>query len=236
LQLADLHIERLTTREREILRRVKTLRPDLIVLTGDYLNYDYANDARAIREARAFLSQLQAPKGIFAISGSRFVDRPENMAQLFEGLKITVLNDQAQLLKIGAGEIYLMGVNNLDTNPRDRAALETLAKNIPPEAYTLLLYHTPDLIEVAAAHHIDLYLAGHTHGGQIRFPVIGAVLTLSAYGRKYASGRHLLGSTTLYTSRGLGLEGLNLPRARFLCPPEIVVIELGAQGAIQNTR
>lgn len=225
LQLADIHIERLTKREREILLRVNDLQPDLIVLTGDYLNYDYASDPRALLEARSFLSHLYAPCGIYAISGSKFVDRPEVMDGLFTNMKITVLDDRAQTLEIGDGEIYLMGVKNLDSRTRDRTALSSLMAQYPPGAFSLLLYHTPDLIEAAAKNSVNLYLAGHTHGGQIRFPLIGALITLSAYGRKYASGQHTLGPTTLYTSRGLGLEGLNLPRARFLCPPEIVVVE-----------
>jgi len=148
------------------------------------------------------------------------------MAEIFTGLEITVFNDQAQLLFIGNDELYLAGVN-IDHGGNDRAVLSKLMQKAPPGAYSLLLYHSPDLIEAAAENGVNLYLAGHTHGGQIRLPFIGALITLSTYGRKYASGRHTLGPTTLYTSRGLGMEGLHLPRARLLCPPEMVVIELG---------
>jgi predicted MPP superfamily phosphohydrolase len=225
VQLADIHIERGTKREQEILARLIALRPDLIVLTGDYVNYDFLFDPRAIQEARAFLAKLAAPLGVYAISGSRLVDPPELMAALFSGLNIRVLNDQAQLLKIGEGAIYLMGIQSQDNGARDRDVLLSLKEKSPPGAYSLLLYHSPDQIEAAAESGVNLYLAGHTHGGQIRLPFIGALITLSAYGRKYASGRHHLGPTILYTSRGLGLEGLHLPRARFLCPPEMVVVE-----------
>jgi len=225
LQLADLHVERLTKRENEILARLDTLRPDLIVLTGDYVNFDYAREPLAIQEARTFLSQLHAPYGVFAIPGSHLVDLPETMTEIFTGLNIIVLNDQAQTLPIGDGVLYIAGVK-IDRSGRDRAILSKLMHQAPPGAYSLLLYHTPDLIETAAQNNVNLYLAGHTHGGQVRFPFIGAVITLSAYGRKYASGLHTLDSTTLYTSRGLGMEGLHLPRARLLCPPEIVVVEL----------
>jgi predicted MPP superfamily phosphohydrolase len=227
LQLADLHIERITKREREILARIDTLQPDLIVLTGDYVNYDYAREPRAIQEARTFLSQLHTPYGVYAIPGSVPVDLPETMTEIFAGLDITVLNDQAQALPIGDGVLYIAGVK-IDRGGHDRTILSELMQQAPPGAYSLLLYHTPDLIETAAKNSVDLYLAGHTHGGQVRFPFIGAVITLSAYGRKYASGLHILGPTTLYTSRGLGMEGLHLPRARLLCPPEMVVVELGA--------
>jgi predicted MPP superfamily phosphohydrolase len=225
VQLADLHVERLTKREDEILTHLSTLQPDLIVLTGDYVNYDYACEPRAIQEARTFLSQIHAPKGVYAIPGSKFVDAPETMTEIFTGLDITVLTDQAQALPVGNGVLYLAGVK-IDRSGHDRTVLSELMQQAPPGAYSILLYHSPDLIEAAAQNGVDLYLAGHTHGGQVRFPFIGAVITLSAYRRKYASGLHTLGPTTLYTSRGLGMEGLHLPRARLLCPPEIVVIDL----------
>jgi predicted MPP superfamily phosphohydrolase len=225
LQLADLHIERLTKREREILARLDTLQPDLIVLTGDYINYDYTREPHAIQEARAFLSQLRAPFGVYAIPGSTGVDLPETMAEIFAGLDITVLYDQAQALQIGEGVLYLAGVK-INHSGHDRKVLSKLMQGTPPGAYSLLLYHTPDLIDTAAENGVNLYLAGHTHGGQVRLPGIGALITLSAYGRKYASGQHNLGPTTLYISRGLGMEGLHLPRARLLCPPEVVVINL----------
>jgi predicted MPP superfamily phosphohydrolase len=148
--------------------------------------------------------------------------------EIFTGLNITVLIDQAYTLSIGEGVLYLAGVK-IDRSGHDRTVLSELMQQAPAGAYSLLLYHTPDLIETAAQNGVNLYLAGHTHGGQVRLPFIGAVITLSAYGRKYASGLHTLGPTTLYTSRGLGMEGLHLPRARLLCPPEMVVIELDKQ-------
>jgi len=227
IQLADTHIERLTKRDHEILARLEAIQPDLIVLTGDYVNYEYTSEPRAIQETRTFLSQLHAPFGVYAISGSRNVDKIDTMAKLFAGLDITVLNDRAQALPINGRVLFLMGIKLVDKRVRDRVVLSRLMSQSPPGAYTLLLYHTPDLIEAAAENQVSLYLAGHTHGGQIRFPILGALITLSAYGRKYASGLHKLNGTTLYTSRGLGMEGLHLPRARFLCPPEIVIVDLG---------
>jgi predicted MPP superfamily phosphohydrolase len=84
-------------------------------------------------------------------------------------------------------------------------------------------YHSPDLIEAASERGIDLYLAGHTHGGQIRLPLYGAIATSSIYYKEYEAGLFQLGRTYLYVSRGLGLEGASAPRARFLCRPEVAV-------------
>jgi predicted MPP superfamily phosphohydrolase len=88
----------------------------------------------------------------------------------------------------------------------------------------ILLYHDPDLAEAAAKAGIGLYLAGHTHGGQVRLPLIGPLFTNSRYGRRFAAGRFGLGAMTLIVSRGIGLEGAGAPRLRFLCPPEVVAI------------
>ncbi len=69
---------------------------------------------------------------------------------------------------------------------------------------------------------IDLMLAGHTHGGQVRLPLAGAIFTGSLYGRKLQSGEYWFYNTILYITRGIGLEGLGAPRVRFLCPPELI--------------
>ncbi|MBN1876265.1 MAG: metallophosphoesterase [Anaerolineae bacterium] len=230
VHLTDPHIEYTTKRERAILDTVTALEPDLIVLTGDYLNLGHLNDPITRRDTRDFLTHLHAPYGVYAVIGT--VDTPDAMAALFDGLdNIKVLDDALQPISINGTDFYLLGVSNY-TRARDRAALKELHTHVPGGAATVLLYHTPDLIETAAETGIDLYLAGHTHGGQIRVPFYGAIVTASAYGKQYEMGRYTVGATTLYVSRGLGMEGLgNAPRVRFLCPPEIVVLEVTGTGA-----
>lgn len=224
LQISDLHLERITQREQEVLQLARELQPDLIVLTGDYVNLDYLDDPTALAETRQVLSELEAPDGIYAILGS--VDTPRVMNTVFAGLpNVRVLRNETQLLDFPGGQLALVGVT-LDRGP-DQQVLETLAAQVPPTAYALLLYHTPDLIETASAAGIDLYLAGHTHGGQIRLPFYGALYTSSRYGKQYEMGAYRVGETLLYVSRGLGLEGFGMPRLRFLCPPELVLFELG---------
>jgi hypothetical protein len=89
-----------------------------------------------------------------------------------------------------------------------------------------LLYHTPDLMPHAARLGVTLYLAGHTHGGQLRLPIYGAMATSSRWGKRYEMGRYQEHKTILYVNRGIGMEGLGAPRARFLAPPEVVLWEL----------
>ncbi len=227
VHLTDLHVERTTRRERDILAQVAALEPDLIVLTGDYLNLSYLHDPQTWAATREFMAQLHAPYGIYAVTDSS-LDPPQAMRVIFDGLPITVLYDETACVPLDGADLCIIGIQSYRyTEGRDRDVLLSLLAQTPPEVYKLLLYHTPDLIEVAAGGGIDLYLTGHTHGGQIRLPFYGAVVTFSAYGKKYEMGRYTVHHTTLYVSRGLGMEGSIAPRARFLCPPEIVVVDIG---------
>src|SRR5690606_28729056 len=94
-----------------------------------------------------------------------------------------------------------------------------------------------ELMPQAVTHDIDLYLCGHTHGGQVRLPLIGPLVTSSKLGRRYVMGLYREGRTHLYVSRGVGFEGLGAPRVRFLCPPEITLIRLapGDQVSVDHT-
>lgn len=81
----------------------------------------------------------------------------------------------------------------------------------------------PDLVEDLTG--ADLYLAGHTHGGQVRVPGYGALVTFSRFDKKYEMGRYDVNGTALYVHRGVGFEP-GLPKVRFLCRPEIAVFDL----------
>jgi len=227
VQISDPHVEYTTPRERALGPLVDSLQPDIIVLTGDYLNLATRMDPRSQQDARALLAQLHAPYGVYAVAGTVDDSPPETMALLFGGLDITVLEDQVVRLPAEQGGLVIVGVANYERGRDERAILRQVMAPLAPGDYTLLLYHTPDLIEVAAEEGVDLYLAGHTHGGQLRLPFYGALVTFSEYGKRFEMGRYTVGPTTLYVSRGLGMEGFWItPRARFLCPPEVVVVDL----------
>jgi predicted MPP superfamily phosphohydrolase len=230
VQLSDIHVERLSPRDRALPDLVAGLDPDLIVLTGDFLSTSYNDDPRAIDDLRTLLKQLHAPAGIYAIWGTEEVDLPEVLRPVLENLGIVVLEDRALEVKAGGHRLWLMGLVCTRDLAADGETLHRLLDQAPPEASTLLLYHTPDLMPQAAELGVDLYLAGHTHGGQWRVPGFGAILTSSVWRKRYEAGRYREGDTHLYVSRGLGMEGFGAPRARFFCPPEVVAITLFPMG------
>ena len=235
LHISDLHVERLTRREEALLAAVERLEPDLIVLTGDYLNLSYVRDQDAHHDAREVLEGIceRSSCPVYAITGSPPVDLQGVVPDIFEDLDIHWLVDDVTDLTIRGQTIRLAGVRCTQDRARDAPRLRLLLARAPDRAvFTLLLYHSPDLIPEAVELGVDLYLCGHTHGGQLRLPLIGALLTSSAFGKRYEMGRYEEGNTVLYVSRGLGMEGLGAPRARFLSPPEVVLWTLsgGADG------
>jgi predicted MPP superfamily phosphohydrolase len=225
MHLTDPHIERSSFREATIIQKVNALRPDIIVVTGDYLNLSRLSDPTSAAHFRQFVAQLQAPYGIYAVRGS-VEPTLESMAWLVEGTDVVWLEQEAMTVDVRGQPVTLVGVACSHQQERDTARLDQAMEGVKGDAFTLLLFHSPDLIREAAVHQVDLYLGGHTHGGQLRLPFYGAIATSSIYGRQYVAGLFEEGDTRMYISRGIGFEGGGMPRARFLCWPEIVSIEL----------
>ena len=232
LQISDIHFEGDSPRERALLDLVRAEKPDLLFLTGDYLNLSSVRDPAAQQGARRLLGCLEAPHGIFAVTGSPPVDVPGVVPEVFAGLAVRWLVDEAEAVDIDGQVLWILGVRHTYDEARDVRALTDLATSTPSDGVRILLYHTPDLMPVAARLGIDLYLCGHTHGGQIRLPLYGALATSSRWGKRYEQGRYVEGQTTLYVSRGLGVEGLGAPRARFLAPPEVVAWRIGSDASM----
>lgn len=225
LHLGDLHIERITARERHLIKMVKSLAPDVILFSGDFLNLSNVDDPVAWEDCRTFLRELHAPLGVFAVTGSPPVDKPHVIARVLDGLDIRWLKNETVTLDHQGQQINLVGVMCTHRPYVDEPHLLAALKG-KLERFTILLYHTPDLAPEAAAAGIDLQLSGHTHGGQVRLPFFGALYTSSLYGKRFEVGRYKIDDLTLYVTRGIGLEGMGAPRVRFLCSPEITLWEL----------
>jgi uncharacterized protein len=228
LHITDLHIERWTARETAVLDLVQRTQPDLIVITGDYVNLSYNADPETQQLVMKLLRQLSAPYGVYAVLGSPPVDLRETVLPIFEDLEhIKLLRWGWQTVSLGNGRsLAILGMDCTHHLPTDRARLDRLHQLAPNGMPQLFLYHSPELMPEAATREIDLYLCGHTHGGQVRLPLLGPILTSSQLGRRYVMGLYRAGRTHLYISRGIGLEGLSAPRVRFLAPPEMTLVTI----------
>lgn len=230
LHLGDLHVERITRRERQLNQMVKELQPDLILFSGDMLNLSYLEDPLAIQDAQAVIAEWHAPLGVYFVSGSEAVDLTHVFPSFVNNGSITRLDNQTATVNKDGALVSILGITCSHRPHLDAPVLQQLHDQAP-DGFTILLYHSPDLAPNAAQMNVDLQLSGHTHGGQVRLPIFGALFTASLYGRKFQSGRYQIHNLTLYITRGIGLEGKAAPRVRFLCPPEIILWEL--QGSSQ---
>ena len=209
LHLSDLHIETdFPKREAWLLEQLEALAPDLILITGD-LHQTENFDPGALERV---LGRINAPLGVYACVGFDNVSLLESAAP-----QIKMLINETVTLEHGGGDIAVCGF----TEVGKRDALYTGMENA---AYTIVMNHTPDLADEAAAQGINLYLCGHTHGGQVRIPFWGALITNCDSGKKYEGGWYQSGDTAIHTSRGLGLEPRPAPQVRFFCRPEITLI------------
>lgn len=227
LQIGDIHMERVTPRERDLNRMIKELQPDVIVFTGDFVNLSNTHDPAAEAAIREVIGQWQAPLGVYCVSGTPLVEPLERVKSFVHGLdNLALLPNEWACVETPGGRLNILGLVVTHDMDKDRALLGRMMQHAPDDGLHLLLMHPPDIAPEANEAGIDLYLCGHTHGGQIRLPGVGALFSSSHLGNRFIMGRYELGTTTLYTARGVGLEGLGAPRARFLCPPEIVLWEI----------
>jgi predicted MPP superfamily phosphohydrolase len=215
LHLSDLHLGADTPRRVQwMLERTKELAPDLILLTGD-LHQRGKEEALA---AAAVLTQLKAPLGVFTCIGADDARLLEKAAP-----EMRILRNKTVLLNFAGKTIALAGLH-----PKGSHA--PVYAEMAGADYKIVLNHYPDYAEEASRHGADLYLCGHTHGGQVRLPWWGAVFTQTATAKGLEAGQYQLGNTTVYTSRGVGMVPPPAPQVRFLCRPEIGLFTIGGEG------
>jgi uncharacterized protein len=211
VHLSDLHCDGVYRLEKQLPERVRNLHPDLIVFTGDA-----ANNNKGRIEYHELAQALSAIAPTFAVFGNH--DKRGLINEVYKGTGIKVLDATCETLTIKGTKVWIGGAAVDDKKGLDKSSFEH-----PSDALSIFLYHYPCGIEAASANKVDLLCSGHTHGGQIRLPLYGALITNSSLGKKYEWGLYRVDKTWLYVSRGIGMIGLPV---RFLCAPEIAVISV----------
>ncbi|MCA8959931.1 MAG: metallophosphoesterase [Planctomycetes bacterium] len=216
--LSDIQTDRIGEYEETVLRAALAAEPDLILLPGDFVQMvdpdSYEGLSTQMRELFRRVG-LRAPLGVFAVEGN--VDHP-GWTMIFDGLGVTCFER--------SGEVELDRLRITGLSLSESHALHRSIRSEDDDRFHIVVGHYPDfaLGDVEA----DLLVAGHTHGGQVQFPGFGPPITLSRVPRSWAAGGcfEVPGKGTLVVSRGIGVERGNAPRLRFLCRPELVVIDV----------
>ena len=223
--LSDLHIGAPyygLSRLPEVVARTNATHPDLICILGDVVTLGVAGGAFVPPEPiAAALGRLRATAGVVAVMGNhdRAFDGPR-VQRALESAGIRVLEDTAVRVRTPAGALWIAGVSDLWRGPHDLPrALRAVTDSRTP---VLLITHNPDLFP-EVPDRVMLTLAGHTHGGQVRLPLIGAPIVPSAYGQRFVAGHIVERGRHLFVSTGIGTSDIPV---RFGVPPAIFVLTL----------
>ncbi len=219
-QISDFHLGSPVARRRlqTAIQRVNESKPDLIAITGDMVDGYVSGDLDTLAEA---LCQLHAPDGVVAVLGNHDYRRgADAVRQTLRDCQVIELSNAVYSLEREGEQLHIAG---LDSAVWRQDLIDTILDHLPEAGAAVLLAHEPDMADFSAATgRFDLQLSGHTHGGQIRLPLIGTPV-LPSYGRRYPSGRYQVDNMILYTNRGLGTS---IPPLRFGVVPEITLITL----------
>ena len=227
VQLSDIHLVEFTEAWflEEMVRQVNALKPDLVLLPGDFISagpLSFQTSWQAAGVCAEVLSGLTAPQRYANLGNHDVTVGPAHVIDPLQAHGTPVLVNSHVPIERGSDRIWLAGVDSVEGGYPD------IARSIPsdPLAPVLFLCHEPDFADVVAQHPrfplIDLMLSGHSHGGQVRLPFVGP-LVLPPWGKKYVEGLYHLGHMQLYVNRGLGTVGMPF---RLNCPPEITHITL----------
>jgi predicted MPP superfamily phosphohydrolase len=232
--LADIQTERVTDWERRAVAALMAESPELILITGDILQLDDQTFAAREPAMRELLGTLSAPAGVFAVEGD--CDPRGRTRRLYLGTGVKYLvNDIAETTCRGQ-RILIGGCERDFEAPKSRWMLGQLAARGGDGAIRIVAAHDPSVVRlVADSDAADLVVAGHTHGGQVRLPWIGPLITATTLPRANCAGLSVYEGLPLYVSRGVGMVRDQAPPVRLGCRPEVSVIELRGRGVERLT-
>ncbi|HEY9714086.1 MAG TPA: metallophosphoesterase [Chroococcales cyanobacterium] len=222
--ITDVHCDALARLEPRVPDMIAAEKPDLITFSGDSIN-----SKAGLANCKGLFSALSKIAPTYVVRGN-WDTWFWPTVDLFGGTGVHELQGNSELMSANGIPIavtgFPVGARHNPDPPGGVAAVKAVLDKVPKSSYSIFIYHYPDLIYPVSEAGADLYLAGHTHGGQVRLPLYGALITLSRYGKRFESGSYLVGNTNLYVSRGVGMEGGGAPRIRFLCRPEVTIVDI----------
>ena len=224
--LADLHAGAAFIDQdklRLIVKRTNELNPDMIVILGDYISGGRAGTSMEPKVFAPILKDFKAPLGVYSVLGNHDWWYDGNRVRgALETNGIRVLENEVLEVHTRGATFWLAGLADLWTRPQHIA--QTI-DHVPANQPIIALTHNPDIFP-QLPQRVQLLLAAHTHGGQVRFPFIGSVIEPSNYGQRYVRGHVVESGHDLFVTTGLGTSIIPV---RFGVPPEIVLLTLKSQ-------
>lgn len=213
VHFSDIHYNRAITLKKieSIVKEINLIKPDIVVFTGDLLDKDAILTNTDYDELGKILKKINAPSGKYAILGNHDYEKEEeNAIKILKNSNFTYLENTYDIIYDKYGnKVFIGGIGSVIQNKDDiDKALNSLS-NKDNISYKIILIHEPDIAdEIATGYKINLILAGHSHGGQIRLPLIGALYT-PPYAKKYQNEYYKINDCNLYISTGIGVSTIN---------------------------
>lgn len=225
-QISDIHLAEYTEPwfVTHVVDRVNALKPDLVLITGDYVCMGPINRGSALQYislAAELLGKLQCPQRYGVLGNHDWMVNGDAVIAHMAEVGIPILHNQSLAVERGNARLWVAGIMDALSweSDVDAAMPKHAARNEP----VILMAHEPDILPaVARLNRVDLMLSGHTHGGQVRIPFLPPLM-LPPLGKRYVEGHFRMGRTQLYVNRGIGSVGLPF---RFRCPSEITELTL----------
>ena len=224
VHFSDLHYTRIITEERvnDIVEEINLINPDIVVFTGDLVDTDKVlteDDKIFLIES---LSNINSTYGKYAIYGNHDIaNNSENIIDIYNKSNFKILdNDYDIIYSKNNDKIFVGGLNSVSHELEDiNKVMSYYDSNDSSNTYNIILLHEPDYADniVNSYDNINLIFAGHSHGGQVRLPIMGALYT-PQNGHKYVKGYYDLNGTSLYVTSGIGVSRYNF---RLFNKPEI---------------
>lgn len=219
VHVTDLHLNHgIGDREKDLVKKVNELQADILLFSGDYFD-----DLTQLAPTIQLISQMNAKIGKWGVPGNtdHITMDGKVLKRELQPAGITILVNEAEKVSTPNGSFWIVGV---DDPVYDHSELSEALKSVPAKEPKILLAHSPDIFDEAVQAHVDLVLVGHTHGGQVGIPLL---IQFSEYANRtpYMKGLFEKDGTQMYVNRGIGMKTLPI---RFLCRPEIAVIEVKA--------
>ena len=221
--LSDIHAGGSYIDERKlrlIVERTNQLQPDLILIAGDFISGGRSHHDMEPEVFAPLLKEFRAPLGVYAVLGNHdwWFDG-QKVRRALEANGIKVLENEVAKLDTRGTSFWLVGLADLWTRPQ---RIGDAIANVPAGVPLIALTHNPDIFP-ELPQGVSLLLAGHTHGGQVRFPFIGSVVSVSRFGDRYVAGHIVENGRHLFVTTGIGTS---IYPVRFNVPPEIVLLTI----------
>jgi len=224
--ISDIQSEHIGSYEEKVIEKLARLNPDIIFHTGDLLQIQDAEVCqKELTKLAELFKRLEPRYGLYNVQGN--LDSLDILKAFDAASGVKTLVGQSVIIQTKDGVLDVMGLSFLKSKKGCRERIvKWLARS--DNSCKILLGHTPDFVLDITDLDIDLCLAGHTHGGQVRIPFVGPLLNSSRVPKKWTSGLRKLGGLHLNVSSGIGTEHYaGLLPIRFNCPPSVTIIHVG---------